>query len=100
MTNRRRSQELNRLGKSARLPQWPSPKAIRSGQAKAKARFQQKAKQRTESLGAVMPVYKAPVDEVVFLLSDVFRLDRYNNLPGFGEATPDVIEAVLAEAAR
>jgi acyl-CoA dehydrogenase len=47
-----------------------------------------------------MPVYKAPVDEVVFLLSDVFRLDRYNNLPGFGEATPDVIEAVLAEAAR
>jgi acyl-CoA dehydrogenase len=47
-----------------------------------------------------MPVYKAPVDEVTFLLRDVFRLDRYNNLPGFAEATPDVVEAVLAEAAK
>ena len=47
-----------------------------------------------------MPVYKAPVDEVTFLLHDVFRLDRYNNLPGFAEATADVVEAVLAEAAK
>src|SRR6516225_3118405 len=47
-----------------------------------------------------MPVYKAPVDEVIFLLRDVFRLDRYNNLPGFAEATADVVEAVLAEAAK
>jgi alkylation response protein AidB-like acyl-CoA dehydrogenase len=47
-----------------------------------------------------MPVYKAPVEEVAFLLRDVFRLDRYNNLPGFAEATPDVVEAVLAEAAK
>jgi len=47
-----------------------------------------------------MPVYKAPVDEVTVLLRDVFRLDRYNNLPGFAEATPDVVEAVLAEAAK
>ena len=47
-----------------------------------------------------MPVYKAPVDEVTFLLRDVFRLDRYNNLPGFAEATADVVEAVLAEAAK
>jgi alkylation response protein AidB-like acyl-CoA dehydrogenase len=47
-----------------------------------------------------MPVYKAPVDEVTFLLREVFRLDRYNNLPGFAEASPDVVEAVLAEAAK
>ena len=47
-----------------------------------------------------MPTYKAPVDDVVFLLSDVFHLERYNNLPGFAEATPDLIEAVLAEAAK
>jgi alkylation response protein AidB-like acyl-CoA dehydrogenase len=51
-------------------------------------------------LEALMPVYKAPVDEVTFLLRDVFRLDGYNNLPGFAEATPDVVEAVLAEAAK
>ena len=33
-----------------------------------------------------MPVYKAPVEDVLFLLNDVFHLDRYGNLPGFAEA--------------
>ena len=47
-----------------------------------------------------MPSYKAPVDDVMFLLSDVFHIDRYNNLPGFADATPDLLEAVLAEAAK
>ena len=47
-----------------------------------------------------MPTYKAPVDDVMFLLNDVFHIDRYNNLPGFAEATPDIVEAVLAEAAE
>jgi 3-(methylsulfanyl)propanoyl-CoA dehydrogenase len=47
-----------------------------------------------------MPAYKAPVDDVMFLLSDVFHIDRYNNLPGFAEATPDLVEAVLAEAGK
>src|ERR1700692_1074232 len=47
-----------------------------------------------------MPAYKAPVDDVMFLLGDVFHIDRYNNLPGFAEATPDLVEAVLAEAAK
>jgi acyl-CoA dehydrogenase len=47
-----------------------------------------------------MPVYKAPVEEVTFLLGEVFHLARYNNLPGFADATPDVVEAVLSEAAR
>jgi hypothetical protein len=47
-----------------------------------------------------MPIYQAPVDEVTFLLSDVFHIDRYNNLPGFADATPDLVGAVLAEAAK
>src|SRR5277367_2471014 len=47
-----------------------------------------------------MPTYRAPVDEVMFLLRDVFHVERYNNLPGFAEATPDVVEAVLAEAGK
>ncbi|HEY1475453.1 MAG TPA: acyl-CoA dehydrogenase C-terminal domain-containing protein [Pseudolabrys sp.] len=47
-----------------------------------------------------MPTYKAPVDDALFLLNDVFHLDRYGNLPGFGDATPDVVEAVLREAAK
>jgi len=47
-----------------------------------------------------MPSYKAPVDNVRFLLEDVFGIERYNNLPGFAEAGPDVIEAILSEGAK
>ncbi len=47
-----------------------------------------------------MPAYKAPVEDVLFLLNDVFQIDRYNNLPGFADATPDTIEAVLQEGAK
>ena len=47
-----------------------------------------------------MPTYKAPVDDALFLLNDVFHLDRYGNLPGFADASPDVVEAVLREAGK
>jgi hypothetical protein len=47
-----------------------------------------------------MPTYKAPVDDALFLLNDVFHIDRYGNLPGFADATPDLVEAVLREAAK
>ncbi|MEJ2435384.1 MAG: acyl-CoA dehydrogenase C-terminal domain-containing protein, partial [Pseudolabrys sp.] len=47
-----------------------------------------------------MPTYQAPVDDVLFLLNDVFHLDRYGNLPGFADASPDVVEAILREAGR
>jgi 3-(methylsulfanyl)propanoyl-CoA dehydrogenase len=47
-----------------------------------------------------MPTYRAPVDEVQFLLNDLFRMERYNNLPGFADASPDIVAAVLGEAGR
>ena len=47
-----------------------------------------------------MPIYKAPLDETLFLLNDVFQIGRYNNLPGFADASPDLLEAVLSEAAK
>ncbi len=47
-----------------------------------------------------MPVYKAPVEDVMFLLNDVFSIERHNNLPGFADATPDVVEAILTEGAK
>jgi alkylation response protein AidB-like acyl-CoA dehydrogenase len=47
-----------------------------------------------------MPVYKAPVEDVLFLLNDVFRLERYGNLAGFAEITPDLLKAVLEEGAK
>src|SRR5256885_16780773 len=47
-----------------------------------------------------MPIYKAPVEDVNFLLNDVFQIDRYDNLPGFSDASADVRKAVLSEAAK
>src|SRR5512135_499991 len=47
-----------------------------------------------------MPIYKAPVEDVNFLLNDVFQIDRYDNLPGFSDASSDVREAILGEAAK
>ena len=47
-----------------------------------------------------MPSYKAPVEDVSFLLNDVFQIDRYDNLPGFSDASADVREAIIGEAAK
>src|SRR3982751_3392365 len=47
-----------------------------------------------------MPTYKAPVDDVQFLLNDVFHMERYGNMPGFADASPDVVAAILEEAAK
>ncbi|HWM47773.1 MAG TPA: acyl-CoA dehydrogenase C-terminal domain-containing protein [Xanthobacteraceae bacterium] len=48
-----------------------------------------------------MPSYKAPVEDVRFLLNDVFQIGRYDNLPGFADASSDdLATAILDEAAK
>ncbi|MBY6243545.1 acyl-CoA dehydrogenase C-terminal domain-containing protein [Methylosinus sp. Sm6] len=47
-----------------------------------------------------MPLYKAPVDDTLFLLTDVLHIERFGNLPGFAEATPDLLAQILAEGAK
>ncbi|KQT86361.1 acyl-CoA dehydrogenase C-terminal domain-containing protein [Aurantimonas sp. Leaf443] len=47
-----------------------------------------------------MPTYTAPVADTLFVLNDVLSMQRHANLPGFSDATPDIVEAVLSESAR
>ena len=47
-----------------------------------------------------MPHYRAPVDDTLFLLNDVLGFHNRDNLAGFADASPDVVEAVLREGAK
>ena len=47
-----------------------------------------------------MPTYNAPVKDYKFLMHDVFDLQQYSHLSSYQEASPDLIDAVLEEAAK
>ncbi|WP_373488725.1 acyl-CoA dehydrogenase C-terminal domain-containing protein [Blastomonas sp.] len=47
-----------------------------------------------------MPKYNAPVRDTQFILNEVLGIEKYANLPGFDNASPDVLDAVLTEAGK
>ncbi|MBI1358949.1 MAG: acyl-CoA dehydrogenase [Alphaproteobacteria bacterium] len=47
-----------------------------------------------------MPRYQAPLRDMRFLLNDVLKVDTYSNLPGFSDAPPDVVDAILDSGAK
>jgi acyl-CoA dehydrogenase len=47
-----------------------------------------------------MTTYQAPLQDIHFLLNDVFQIDRFSNLAGFADASLDIRTAVLGEAAK
>src|ERR1700730_6022147 len=47
-----------------------------------------------------MPSYKAPIEDYLFLLNDVFQVGGHVDLPGYSDMSPQILEATLTEAAK
>ena len=47
-----------------------------------------------------MTQFNAPVRDIQFLLHDVLQISKYSNLPGFADASADVIDAIVEEGAK
>ena len=47
-----------------------------------------------------MSQYHAPLKEMQFVMNELAGLDQVATLPGYGDATPDTVAAILQEAAK
>ncbi len=47
-----------------------------------------------------MPIYKAPMDDIKFVLHDVIGVEKLSEYGDYEEATRDLVDAVLEEGAR
>ncbi|MEF3366986.1 acyl-CoA dehydrogenase C-terminal domain-containing protein [Methylocystis sp. 9N] len=47
-----------------------------------------------------MPIYKAPVEDTLFLLYDVLNFQRFGNLSGFADGTPELTAQILSEGGK
>ncbi|MGE8154137.1 acyl-CoA dehydrogenase C-terminal domain-containing protein [Pseudomonas vancouverensis] len=47
-----------------------------------------------------MATYNAPLKDMRFVLDELLQLEQFADLPGFAEAPPDVVAAILEEAGR
>ncbi len=47
-----------------------------------------------------MPIYHAPVRDSLFVLTEVLHFERYHDLPTFGEASAELVGAILTEGGK
>ncbi len=48
-----------------------------------------------------MPAYKAPLRDIEFVINEVLDSEAlYQRLPGYEEATPDLMRAIIEEGAK
>jgi alkylation response protein AidB-like acyl-CoA dehydrogenase len=47
-----------------------------------------------------MPVYKAPLENMRFVLNDVLNAAQLSELPGYEQATPDLMNSIFEEGAK
>jgi len=47
-----------------------------------------------------MPVYRAPVQDMLFLFNELFEVEKQKDLPRFGELSPDLVEDILTNAGK
>lgn len=47
-----------------------------------------------------MPTYRAPLENIKFVLNDVLQSETLAEIPGYEEATPELVEQILEEGAK
>lgn len=47
-----------------------------------------------------MPVFNAPLDDIRFVLQDILQADTLTELPGYEDATADLVDQIIAEGAK
>ncbi len=47
-----------------------------------------------------MPRYDAPARDMQFVLHELLNMSAYSNLPGFADATPDLVDQIIDEAGK
>ncbi len=47
-----------------------------------------------------MPIYKAPLQDIRFVLHDVLGAEKLSELPGYEEATRDLVDSIIEEGAK